>query len=206
MKVFSYVVARDFGFAPNPFYNFCTLATCKPVIRKKAEVGDWIIGTGSSQLNCQNKLIYAMQVTDKITYNEYWSNPKYKYKKPIINGSLKQMYGDNIYYKDQKNQWHQAHSHHSLKDGNINKHNLRRDTQTEYVLISSNYFYLGDKYIDIPDEVSSHLCKKGPGFKYVKDQNAINFITYEIPKIYSKGIISDPIQFEDFKYHDGINS
>ncbi|WP_225761747.1 hypothetical protein [Acinetobacter sp. Marseille-P8610] len=34
MKIFSYVVSRDFGFAPNPFFNFCTLATCKPKIRK----------------------------------------------------------------------------------------------------------------------------------------------------------------------------
>lgn len=29
-KGYSYVVARDFGFAPNPFNGFLTLATCKP--------------------------------------------------------------------------------------------------------------------------------------------------------------------------------
>ena len=34
MKLYSYIVARDFGFAPNPFYGFCTLATCKPKIAK----------------------------------------------------------------------------------------------------------------------------------------------------------------------------
>lgn len=48
MKIFSYVVSRDFGFAPNPFFNFCTLATCKPKIRKDAKIGDWIIGTNST--------------------------------------------------------------------------------------------------------------------------------------------------------------
>ena len=44
MKLFSYILARDFGFAPNPFYSICSLATCKPIIRKKAQIGDWIIG------------------------------------------------------------------------------------------------------------------------------------------------------------------
>ena len=101
MKLFSYILARDFGFAPNPFYSICSLATCKPIIRKKAQIGDWIIGTGSKQLNCENKLIYIMEITDKVTFNQYWSNPKYNCKKPIINGSLKQMYGDNIYFKNE---------------------------------------------------------------------------------------------------------
>lgn len=40
MKLFSYVVAREYGFAPNPFFGWCTLATCKPKIRVTAEVGD----------------------------------------------------------------------------------------------------------------------------------------------------------------------
>lgn len=44
MKGYSYIVARDYGFAPNPFYGICTLATCKPIIRKHCEVGDYVIG------------------------------------------------------------------------------------------------------------------------------------------------------------------
>ncbi len=47
MKIYSYVVRYDAGFAPNPFGEFSTLATCKPRIRKKIQVGDWVIGTGS---------------------------------------------------------------------------------------------------------------------------------------------------------------
>jgi hypothetical protein len=43
-------VARDYGFAPNPFFGVCTLATCKPKIRKAAAIGDWVVGTGSSRL------------------------------------------------------------------------------------------------------------------------------------------------------------
>lgn len=47
MNLFSYIVARDYGFAPNPFPPYCTLATCKPGIRNSAQKGDWIIGLGS---------------------------------------------------------------------------------------------------------------------------------------------------------------
>ena len=42
-SLFSYVVRSDGGFAPNPFFGYCTLATCKPRIRKGALVGDWIV-------------------------------------------------------------------------------------------------------------------------------------------------------------------
>lgn len=44
MNYFSYVVARDYGFAPNPFGGICTLATCKQRIRNNANVNDWIFG------------------------------------------------------------------------------------------------------------------------------------------------------------------
>ena len=37
--LYSYVITRDYGFAPNPFGGICTLATCKPGIRNHAKVG-----------------------------------------------------------------------------------------------------------------------------------------------------------------------
>lgn len=40
MKLFSYIVTHDAGFAPNPFWGYCTLACCKPAIRRTANVGD----------------------------------------------------------------------------------------------------------------------------------------------------------------------
>ena len=46
-ELFVYTVAYDVGFAPNPFYGFCTLATCKADIRNAADVGDWVVGVGS---------------------------------------------------------------------------------------------------------------------------------------------------------------
>lgn len=93
MRNFSYKIEHDFGLAPNPFGGYCTLAVCKSSIRsnKGLEVGSWIIGTGSKKLKNANKLIYAMQVGEKLTFNEYWNDPRFQYKKPIINGTLVQM-------------------------------------------------------------------------------------------------------------------
>src|SRR5690349_11369247 len=100
-KVFMYVVDRDFGFAPNPFHGYCTLATCKPRIRKNANVEDWVIGMGGARLRATGRCVYAMRVTEKLTFNEYWANPLYFDKKPVRNGSNKMMVGDNIYHYDE---------------------------------------------------------------------------------------------------------
>jgi hypothetical protein len=62
VKLYSYVVARDYGFAPNPFFGVCTLATCKPQIRKHAQVGDWIVGTGAKCNRLDGHLVYVMKV------------------------------------------------------------------------------------------------------------------------------------------------
>ena len=53
MRVFSYVVMHDSGFAPNPFHGHCTLACCKPKIRSQAKAGDIVVGltTRSERVN-----------------------------------------------------------------------------------------------------------------------------------------------------------
>lgn len=203
MKYYSYVVRRDFGFAPNPFNGMCTLATCKPNIRKHAKVGDWVFGTGSVSLKCQHYLIYAMKVTDKITFDEYWSNKEYTCKKPVMNGSLKTMYGDNIYHKDKDDNWLQADSHHSYDNGEQNLYNLKRDTgETDSVLISKEFYYFGENRVLIPNSLKSYICKKGPGLKHA-DSDASKKLIEWIKKDFEPGYLGDPIQFEEFDRYDG---
>ena len=48
MKFYSYVIPRDYGFAPNPYFGYCTLADCKPGIRKMAQTGDWVAAFGAA--------------------------------------------------------------------------------------------------------------------------------------------------------------
>jgi len=160
-KVYIYVVDRDFGFAPNPFHGSCTLATCKPGIRRGAEVGDWVIGVGGTRLKATGRCIFAMCITQKLTFNEYWMSAAYLDKKPVRNGSSKMMVGDNIYHYDAIRQvWYQADSHHSHPDGSVNPQNLHRDTKADKVLISRHFFYFGREAPTIPNDVLDTL-----GFK-----------------------------------------
>ena len=84
MNMFSYKLDHDYGLAPNPFGGYCTLAVCKSAIRsnKNLQIGDWIIGTGSAKLKNLYHLIYAMRLEEKITFQNYWEDERFQYKKP----------------------------------------------------------------------------------------------------------------------------
>ena len=173
-KLYSYVVARDYGFAPNPFYDSCTLATCKPEIRKHAKVGDWIIGTGSSQRNKSGYLVYVMLVSETLTFSEYWENTRFRQKRPNLRGSKKQAFGDNIYFKDRRGEWHQEDSHHSYQGGFVNSHNVSHDTQADSVLLSVDYAYWGDSGPQLPQTFRDYngfaICaKRGHKCRFPED-------------------------------------
>lgn len=163
VTLFSYVVRWDHGFAPNPFHGVCTLATCKPAIRKKAKEGDWVLGTGSAERDYRGRAIFLMQISEVSQFDDYWSNPLFLRKKPVMNGSLKQRFGDNIYHHDGNGAWTQADSRHS-HDGHSNDFNLQRDTGlTDRVLIGSNFIYWGDAAAAIPKSLQKLVIAR-PGW------------------------------------------
>ena len=165
-KLHSYVVARDYGFAPNPFYGYCTLATCKPDMRKSVAIGDWIIGTGSKSKGRDGRLVYAMRVSEILSFEQYWDDPRFRQKRPNLHGSLKQAFGDNIYYRDPKTgQWRQKDSHHSLINGRQNQANIDRDTKANRVLISDDFVYWGGDGPEIPEFRGQSIRKTGMGHK-----------------------------------------
>lgn len=153
-----YVVARDFGFAPNPFHGACTLACCKPAIRSTAQSGDWIVGMGGSKLKAVGKCVFAMQVTHAMSFNEYWEDPEFRAKRPVRNGSRKMMVGDNIYSRaGEDDDWDQLNSHHSQPDGRPDASNIARDTSTDRVLISRHFIYFGASAPDVPVAILDDL-------------------------------------------------
>lgn len=156
MTLFSYVVARDYGFAPNPFFGVCTLATCKPEIRRHAQVNDWILGTGSTMRGRDGFLVYAMRVTEIMTFDEYWRDPRFELKKPNLRGSKKQAFGDNIYRRNGHGPWQQLDSHHSNPDGSKNVGNVANDTQTNRILLSTEFVYFGGTGPKIPKRLRDY--------------------------------------------------
>ena len=196
----SYIITRDFGFAPNPFHGVLTLATCKPSIRKSAKVGDYLMGNSPKATG--NKLIYMAKVDEIITFDQYWNDPRFQCKKPTMNGSFKTLYGDNIYHHDGED-WVQADSHHSLENGLVNHSNLDRDTgKTDKVLICNEFFYLGQSMIDISEQFP--LCiKKGRGHRTVPEDDCIKLWAYLNKHYPCGGLIDVPNLFRAFTRYNG---
>src|ERR1700683_2662764 len=95
MTLYSYIVVHDTGFSPNPFLGYCTLACCKPEIRRRAQKGDWIVGlTPKAQ---GNKVVYFMRVDEVMDFNHYWSDRRFRRKRPRHDKDIRLRCGDNIY-------------------------------------------------------------------------------------------------------------
>jgi hypothetical protein len=202
-SVYFYVVDRDFGFAPNPFHGLCTLATCKPITRRVAKPGDWVLGMGGSRLKATGRCVFAMKVSKKIRFNEYWSSPEYRHKRPVRNGSRKMIVGDNIYW-EQDGHWNQADSHHSNPDGTRNEHNVKNDTQTDAVLISDHFYYFGSAAILIPSKLLSAIgYANGRSHRVFPFTTARRVITFIEKNARLNEVAADPYDFEvaDARYN-----
>ena len=206
MKLYSYIITRDYGFAPNPFYGYCTLATCKPIIRHSANIGDVIVGLGSGAKDSpfKNKVIYSMIVKEKMTYDQYWNDCRFWCKRPYMYGSKKQMYGDNIYHTDEKTHIiFQEDSHHSLENGETNYENYNRDVPGKYVLVSDEYWYWGGNPVELPIDFieianvqRNHIIKDNKEFieKYLEWLRCFS----------EQGYINKPYKFsKPFQRYDG---
>ncbi len=142
-SVFVYTVAKDTGFAPNAFHGVCTLATCKPDVRKAAKPGDVIIGKAGAPRG--TTAVFVMEVNESMTFDEYWREPKFECKKPRRNGDPMYACGDNIYHRSPDGRWVQAPSFHNCDD-------ITHDTgKTDRVLVARNFTYFGAEGPDLPD-------------------------------------------------------
>lgn len=198
-RLYMYVVARDFGFAPNPFHGSCTLACCKPAIRSTAEVGDWVVGIGGSKLKAVGKCVFAMQVTQAMSFKEYWADPDFRAKRPVRNGSRKMMIGDNIYSRNTENGgWDQLNSHHSQPDGLPDASNIARDTSADRVLISKHFIYFGENAPDVPEAILDALgYENGIGhrvYPLAKADALLSWVAKECEGEFSR-VLGDPFQF-----------
>jgi hypothetical protein len=162
MKLYSYIVTHDTGFSPNPFWGFCTLADCKPTIRRTASVGDWIVGLSPKADG--NRIIYAMRVDEILTYEQYYFDKRFGAKIPDFSkGKIVCKCGDNIYEPLPNGEFLQLRSMHSKENGTEDKEKKAKDLGGVHVLISKTFHYLGSRAPELPDELSE--LKVGIGHK-----------------------------------------
>lgn len=211
MHLFSYRVEHDFGLAPNPFGGTISFAVCRGDIRsnKFMQIGDWLVGTGSVSMKNEGRLIYAMKVEKIISFDEYWNDPRFQYKKPYLKGTLVQMYGDNFYHTvdERMVQEPSAHSNPDLEQ-RIKLYN--KDVKGKRVLLSKTFYYFGDNCPLIPTELQT-ICSSGRAYKYKKitEEQIKSFVSW-LESNYTVGIHGDPCNWKEFKlpkldiYDDGI--
>lgn len=207
MNCFRYKLEHDYGFAPNPFHGTLSLATCKGDIRnnKNIQIGDWIIGLGSVSMGNLNHLLFAMKLEEKITFDEYWEDERFRCKKPVLNGSLAQMYGDNVYHTNHETGVViQENCAHSNEDGTVNKRHYDRDVAGKYVLLSKNFYYFGDHAPLIPEEFA-YIYDVARNLKFWdlagEDERIQTFVDW-IVNNFDKGIHGDPCNWKEFNLQE----
>jgi hypothetical protein len=190
-RLCSYIVPHDKGLAPNPFWGFCTLALCTPNhIGIKAESGDWFVGF--SPIARQNKLIYAMEVSEVLNFDQYYHDQRFQKKRPNIKGNWRERCGDNIYFKNGDSVWEQHPTiyHHGEKK-------KQQDLQHPYVFIGENFYYFGENAIKLPIRFRELIIER-QGVKCNHDRDVVvEFLTWLEDK-FEAGIHGLPI---DRRWH-----
>jgi hypothetical protein len=198
LRLHSYLVRYDSGFAPNPFFGYCTLATCKPDIRARAAENEWIVGTGSAnkQVRRGGYLVYAMRVTEALQFQDYWNDNRFQQKKPNLHRSRMHACGDNI-YNFRNGTWRQLRSFHTNADGSLNARHVARDTGANRVLVSTDFVYFGGVGPKIPGEFrkGKDICVHGMGRKVFDDPAMITAFVKWIRSLGDQGYCGRPMDW-----------
>jgi hypothetical protein len=194
-KIYSYVLRIDDGAAPNPFWGLCTLTICKPAIRRNAQIGDWVIGTGSKNTKLKDgytydfsdSIVYAMKITNKISlseYDEFCSNhlnnkiPKWKTK------DWKLRVGDCIYD-------YSKNGDPTIRKGVHNEGDKQRDLGGYNALLSDHFYYFGVEARQLPTELKE-LIKKNQGHKKIEKSDLIQEFEKWIGQFKKNKLYADP--------------
>lgn len=195
MRLFSYIVTVDSGFAPNPFGRYCTLACCKPRIRATAEKDDWVIGLSSNSKESGNKMIFAMKITmPPLTFDDYFRDKRFEYKKPNMeHKNIIFHRGDNI-YEPNRTGYQQLWSEHNRKKGSENLETKTRDLSSKNVLVSSHFYYFGEDMQNLPEKLKFLIVGIGHRCHFTEEQKN-TFLNFIMKK--KTGIYASPNKWSD---------
>lgn len=194
-KLYSYVLRIDDGAAPNPFWGTCTLTICKPAIRRTAQIGDWVIGTGSKNTQLKDgvkadfsdSIVYAMKVTDKKSLSEYDTHCRQHLQNKIPNWRTtdwRLRMGDCIYD-------YSGGQEPTMRKGVHNEQNKQRDLSGHNALLSDHFYYFGEAAIPLPTELLP-IIKRNQGHRVITQADLITKFENWIKQFKRNKIYADP--------------
>lgn len=188
MKLCAYVVTYDGGSAPNPFFGYCTLAICTPNHRGlKLEAGDWIVGLLNKSRGY--KLLYAMEISEKLDFGDYFADKRFEKKKFKAKGNWKEKCGDNIYKRNNGNLEPYPRSGHPREGKQANDMKY----PTVFIAKKENFYYFGKNAKNTPKIFEDTCNKKGniPRLKYHYQPQINKFISW-LKNNHKPGIHGNP--------------
>jgi len=169
-RLFTYTIPFDDGAAPNPFRGMCSLAICKPGIRRVAKSEDWVVGTGSKKSpsgDLSGRLVYAMRVEEVLSLSDYdrQAQAKWPHRIPDLDSlDLSERLGDCIY--------DYSRGCPVQRPGVHNAANRETDLSGQNVLISRDFYYFGSRAVKLPSSLLP-ICHQTQGHR--SDSNAPYF-------------------------------
>lgn len=157
-KIYRYVVKYDTGVAPNVDGGICTLALCKPRIRRCAKVNSWVVGLWPAPN--RKRVTYVMQVGEIVPLAKYWDDRRFAHKKPKDHKRPKgSRTPDNIYWLDSNIILRHVNIYQPDKNGiqrqvNTSVHpkpsDWERDLGGVNVLVAKRFWYFGGMAVKLP--------------------------------------------------------
>ena len=155
MRLCTYTITHDSGLAPNPYHGWCTVSVCTPN-RQSAQLatGDWLAGFLTK--NRDHRLVYLLQVDERIHLNDYFNDSRFQAKKPDLRGDWRARCGDNFYSQDENGRWKQHRNRFHLGPDY-----LKKDTRRPYGFIGKRFWYFGNNAPKPPTSLSELIGGRG---------------------------------------------
>jgi hypothetical protein len=101
------------------------------------------------------KLVYAMMISEKIHFNDYFKDPRFQVKKPQLDPDWTKKCGDNMYFLDENGIWkQQTVIHHNTP------RDREKDTKYPYVYVGNLFYYFGKQAIGIPSQFQTLVWQR----------------------------------------------
>jgi hypothetical protein len=165
----------------------------------KAKPEDWFLGVTPQERG--DKIVYAMEVAEVISFEEYDSDPRFDAKKPVMNAPWKQRCGDNLYYRDEEGKWQQRPN--PFHD---TPRNRKQDLRHPSVFISEHFYYFGENAVRMP-LMFADLIWRRQGCKCSHEREVVAGFVNWLQDNFRPGIHGDPWdKFRTLFLHENVQT